>query len=349
MSLLRSLTRRSLVTGVVATLATSTAIAVVAATPSNAATCNGYVALTFDDGPNPSNTMNLLNALRANGLRATMFNVGQNARNHPSLVRAQVEAGMWIGNHSYTHPYMTRLSQDQMRSELSQTQSAIQAGGAPAPRLFRPPYGDTNATLQSVAASLGLRTITWDVDSGDWNNASTAQIVQRASSLQNGQVMLMHDQYQTTLQAIPQIAANLASRNLCAGMIDPNTGRAVAPDDGGALPTPSGSTTPPPGSITRPPGSTTPPGGSCTATLTAGQSWADRYNLNVTVSGADNWEVTMRVLSPARIIATWNINASWDYTGQVMTARPNGNGNNWGVTILHNGIRAWPTVSCRVV
>ena len=90
---------------------------------------------------------------------------------------------------------------------------------------------------------------------------------------------------------------------------------------------------------------TTPGGGSCTATLSAGQSWSDRYNLNVSVSGSNSWTVTMTVPSPARISATWNINASWP-SSQVLIAKPNGNGNNWGVTIMHNGNWNWPSVSC---
>ncbi|GAB2924886.1 glycoside hydrolase family 11 protein [Nonomuraea fastidiosa] len=86
-------------------------------------------------------------------------------------------------------------------------------------------------------------------------------------------------------------------------------------------------------------------GGGCTATLSAGQQWSDRYNLNVSVSGSNNWTVTMNVPSPARIIATWNISATYP-SSQVLQARPNGNGNNWGVTIQHNGNWTWPTVSC---
>ncbi|GIH95809.1 glycoside hydrolase family 11 protein [Planobispora siamensis] len=86
------------------------------------------------------------------------------------------------------------------------------------------------------------------------------------------------------------------------------------------------------------------PGG-CTASLSAGQQWSDRYNLNVAVSGSADWTVTMNVPSPAKIIATWNVGASYP-SAQVLTARPNGSGNNWGVTIQHNGNRTWPTVSC---
>ncbi|MEU6408843.1 glycoside hydrolase family 11 protein [Microbispora sp. NPDC046933] len=96
-----------------------------------------------------------------------------------------------------------------------------------------------------------------------------------------------------------------------------------------------------------PTGSSSPPptGGGCTATLSAGQQWSDRYNLNVSVSGSNNWTVTMNVPSPAKILSTWNITASYP-SSQVLTAKPNGSGNNWGVTIQHNGNWTWPTVSC---
>ncbi|MFE4624706.1 glycoside hydrolase family 11 protein [Streptomyces mirabilis] len=83
----------------------------------------------------------------------------------------------------------------------------------------------------------------------------------------------------------------------------------------------------------------------CNATLSAGQQWGDRYNLNVSVSGSSNWTVTMNVPSPAKVLSTWNIAAS-SPNSQVLTAKPNGSGNNWGVTIQPNGNWTWPTVSC---
>ncbi|MEV6646510.1 polysaccharide deacetylase family protein [Amycolatopsis sp. NPDC051371] len=209
-----------------AALAVTTAVAV---TPAHAAACGGYVGLTFDDGPSNAHTPALLNALRQNGLRATMFNEGQYAAAYPAQVRAQVSAGMWVGNHSYTHPHLTQQSQSQMDSEISRTQQAIAAAGGGTPRLFRPPYGETNGTLQAVEAKYGLRQIIWDVDSQDWNGASVDAIVQANGRLGNGQVILMHEWPGNTLAAIPRIAQTLASRGLCAGMISPQTGRAVAP------------------------------------------------------------------------------------------------------------------------
>nr|BFF27833.1 hypothetical protein GCM10025732_57980 [Glycomyces mayteni] len=113
--------------------AAATAVAILIASPAQAQTCNGYVGLTFDDGPNPGTTSSLLNALTANGLRATMFNTGQRAASNPGLVAAQVSAGMWVGNHSYTHGHMTQMSSSQMAQEISSTQSAIQQGGGGTP------------------------------------------------------------------------------------------------------------------------------------------------------------------------------------------------------------------------
>ncbi|MEV6792194.1 glycoside hydrolase family 11 protein [Streptomyces sp. NPDC051320] len=85
--------------------------------------------------------------------------------------------------------------------------------------------------------------------------------------------------------------------------------------------------------------------GGCTATLSAGQKWNDRYNLNVTVTGSNNWTVTMNVPTPEKITATWNTSTSYP-NAQVLTAKPNGNGNTFGVTLQTNGTTTWPTVSC---
>jgi peptidoglycan/xylan/chitin deacetylase (PgdA/CDA1 family) len=327
MRMIPRISRHTLVAGLAATaLAVAGAVAAtVGAVPAHAATCSaGYVGLTFDDGPSNDHTPALLNALKQNGLKATLFNEGQFAVAFPAQVQAEVAAGMWIGNHTYDHPDLTTLSQAQVDSEVSRTQTAIASAGGGTPKLLRPPYGATNATVKAVEAKYGLTEIIWNIDSQDWNGASVAQIVQANSQLTNGQVILMHEWPANTLTAIPQIAQVLASHNLCAGMISPQTGRAVAPTSGG---TGGGGT------------------GSCTATLSAGSSGNGWYNLNVAVTGSSTWTVTVNMVAPSVVASTWNVNATWP-SQYVMKATPNGSGNNWGFTVTTNGTTARPTATC---
>lgn len=198
--------------------------------PGGTASCSaGYVGLTFDDGPNTGTTNQLISTLRQANATATVFPTGQNAQANPSLMQAYKNAGLQIGNHSWDHPHLTTLSAGDVQSQLSRTQTAIQQTAGVTPRVFRPPYGETNATVRQVASGLGLTEVIWDADSQDWNNAGAAQIRQVASRLTNGQVMLMHDWPQNTIQALPGILQDLAARNLCTGHISPSTGRAVAP------------------------------------------------------------------------------------------------------------------------
>lgn len=209
---------------------------------SGSSTCNGYVGITFDDGPT-STTANLINQLQQNDLTpVTWFAWGQRAASNPSMVSQMLNVGE-VQNHSHTHPHMTSYSYQQVYNELNQANQALQNAGAPKPTIYRATYGETNATINQAAQDLGLRVITWDVDSQDWNGASTSSIVNSANQLQNGQIILMHDGYSSTNNAIPQIAANLRAKGLCPGRIDPATGRAVAPDGGTSSSSSSNSTT----------------------------------------------------------------------------------------------------------
>src|SRR5690606_298781 len=195
--------------------------------------CSGYVGITFDDGPN-ANTAALISLLNQHDLTpVTWFNQGNYVASNSNLMSQQLSVGE-VQNHSYTHPHMTSYSYQQVYDEMNRTNQAIQNAGAPKPTLYRPPYGEVNSTIQQAAQALGLRVVTWDVDSQDWNGASASAIANAANQLQNGQVILMHDgNYTNTNEAIAQIAANLRAKGLCPGRIDPATGRAVAPSASG--------------------------------------------------------------------------------------------------------------------
>jgi len=191
------------------------------------ATCSGYVALTFDDGPG-WNTSTLISALKSAGAKATFMNVGKNVAAYPSLIASEAAQG-WVGNHSYNHNYMTSYTYTQDYNELYNTDCLIYNQIKVWPSVFRPPYGAYNSTLSSAASALYARLVTWDIDTQDWNGASTATIVSRASAATAGQIVLMHDGYTTTNAAIPTIVKNLAAKGLCPGKISYSTGRAVAP------------------------------------------------------------------------------------------------------------------------
>jgi peptidoglycan/xylan/chitin deacetylase (PgdA/CDA1 family) len=214
----------------VAAVATAVATVVAALVPGGSAVAtaertdagcgNGYVGLTYDDGPDPATTMPLLNALRAGGARATFFIWGQHAQQNPNLLRAEQAAGMWIANHTFTHPHLTQLGEPAAFNEINRTQQTIRQLTGLTPTLFRPPFGETSAQVRADSARLGLTEVLWTVDSRDWAGASTAEIVAAAATLRPGGIILMHDAgFQTTVRAVPQILDGLASRGLCPGRI----------------------------------------------------------------------------------------------------------------------------------
>lgn len=190
-------------------------------------TCKGYVGITYDDGP--ANTNAFVTALKAaNLVPVTFFVNGTNIGSNTAAIKQMLTVGQ-VQSHAYTHTDLGSSSAQQVKSTLEQNNQAIQNAGAPKPTIFRPPYGTVNNTIRQAASELGLITITWDVDSKDWNGASVASIVAANDQMQNGQVILMHENQTASLSAIPQIAAKLKAKGFCPGKLDPKTGKAVAP------------------------------------------------------------------------------------------------------------------------
>lgn len=179
---------------------------------------NGYVGLTFDDGPSPT-APDLIKALKKERLRATMFNQGNNALARPELVKAERRAKMWVGNHTFTHPDLTQLEEAQRFAEIAGTQWVLRDITHREPTLFRPPFGSTDDAVRADAARIGVLEVLWTVDSEDWNGASVDEIVAKAATLTDGGIILMHDWPPNTVQAIPGIAQVLKENGLCAGKI----------------------------------------------------------------------------------------------------------------------------------
>jgi peptidoglycan-N-acetylglucosamine deacetylase len=143
------------------------------------------LAITFDDGPNPSMTPKFLELLARYDARATFFLIGRYARECPELVRELAARGHLVGNHTESHPNLLRTSPADTREELRACQNAIgDALGAP-PRFFRPPFGFRSPWLASAAGELKLRTVMWSLLPGDWRAPTDQWLIQRGAPIAN--------------------------------------------------------------------------------------------------------------------------------------------------------------------
>ena len=141
------------------------------------------IALTFDDGPNPRWTPQLLDLLAKYNVRATFFLIGQFAVKQRELVRRTHEAGHLIGNHTWTHPNLFRTDPATTRKELDVTTNRLQQITGTRVRFFRPPYGFRRPRTLRIARDLGMIPVTWNVIGNDWNAPSAEAIVSRVTRL----------------------------------------------------------------------------------------------------------------------------------------------------------------------
>lgn len=177
---------------------------------------NGKVALSFDDGPGIY-TQSVLDVLRDKNVKATFFMIGQNAEGRNDDVKNVANAGHEIGDHTYTHPDMSKLSADAQKDEIQKTKSILQGILSQLKvNWFRPPYGNFNDDTVSVLNSLGVQKILWNVDTRDWSGISSSDIFNAATSnVFDGAVILMHDgvaNSSETAKALPDIIDNIKSK-----------------------------------------------------------------------------------------------------------------------------------------
>jgi len=139
----------------------------------------GELALTFDDGPSPTWTPKLLDTLASHGVHATFFLLGGFAQQQPDLVRRIAAGGHLIGNHSWSHPDLSRTSARRVREELARTSDLLeQTVGAPV-RYFRPPFGARRPVVFRIARDLGLMPVLWNTMTNDWSEPAADQITAR--------------------------------------------------------------------------------------------------------------------------------------------------------------------------
>ncbi|MDX3690172.1 polysaccharide deacetylase family protein [Streptomyces europaeiscabiei] len=167
------------------------------------------VALTFDDGP-VKDTQRLLSILKDRDVRATFYAVGTNVQKNPSTVRAAALADHQIGNHSWDHADLTRLSATKIKSQFSRTDTVIKQATGKKPTTVRAPYGAHNAAVRSAA---GRPLVHWSVDTLDWKYRDSARLVKYVNAeTRPGDIVLMHDIHKTTVDAVPGIIKALTAR-----------------------------------------------------------------------------------------------------------------------------------------
>ena len=172
-------------------------------------TGNKVIALTFDDGPGPY-TAHLLDILDQYGAKATFFLIGSKVSGQASVVRSIQARGHQLGNHSWSHPELPKLSVDQIAGEIDRTNEAIRQATGVKPSILRPPYGAVNGVVLEQLRLRNMSSILWSVDTRDWADRNSQIVCSRAvAGARPGAVILMHDIHQTSVNAVPCILSSL--------------------------------------------------------------------------------------------------------------------------------------------
>lgn len=172
-----------------------------------------FAALTFDDGPSQFSGQ-VLDLLRSAGAQSTFFLIGRQVGGQGEIVRRQLAAG-GVADHTWNHPMLTRLSRRDVDFELGQTKRVLEQATRQPIELFRAPYGDHNAAVDARIRGWGLLEVLWNVDTRDSAGADSVSIAQNADQgLQPGAIVLMHETYERSVRALPQILGAARRRGL---------------------------------------------------------------------------------------------------------------------------------------
>lgn len=157
------------------------------------------IALTFDDGPHPYYTEQLLDGLKERGVVVTFFVTGEHAQLHPDIIERMSEEGHLIGNHTYSHMQLTGRNREEFKEELIKTNEIIMSITGQEVIFVRPPYG---AWDKSFEEELNMFPVLWTVDPLDWSSSNAARITDKiVSGTEENDIILMHDYYKTSVTA----------------------------------------------------------------------------------------------------------------------------------------------------
>ena len=152
------------------------------------------IALTFDDGPHPQYTEEILDILKQYGIKATFFAIGENVTYYPEVFEKVVADGHEIGNHTFSQPHMQNESSARLRTQIKKTNALLQKQGAVNTHLFRPPAGVCSNAVCRAASEMGYDIILWTVDTCDWRHTDAERIVESVkSTVKSGDIILFHD------------------------------------------------------------------------------------------------------------------------------------------------------------
>ena len=167
------------------------------------------IALTFDDGPNMSSSDKVLDVLERYGVRATFFVVGENAEKHPENIKRKLELGCEVGNHTNTHGY---YGKDVNASEIIKCSDVLEKITGSRPTIFRATGGITNSNIKKVCKQQGMSLFYWTVDTEDWKYKNANKVYRAAKKAKDGDIILMHDIYDTTAKAVEKLIPKLLKK-----------------------------------------------------------------------------------------------------------------------------------------
>lgn len=181
-----------------------------------ASTEEKVIAFTFDDGPHPQYTDQILHILAKEGVRATFFEIGMNIESYPEITKRVIAAGHEIGNHTYSHPIVCHTTNEQMETEIRKTDRLLAELGYTMPKLFRPPQGICPQNFRNLLKKTEKTAILWNIDTRDWDNRTTAEIVKEVEEhVRGGDIVLFHDYVgcpNSTIAAIKKLIPTLKDR-----------------------------------------------------------------------------------------------------------------------------------------